>query len=55
MRHTSTLLITCALLLILAPIVAQAGPLAIIGNSLDSTVTVIDTAVSVTNTASRRT
>ena len=35
----------------LAP-VAQAGPLAIIGNSLDGTVTVIDTAVSVTNTAS---
>jgi len=50
-RHTNTLLITCALLLMLAP-VAQAGPLAIIGNSLDGTVTVIDTAVSVTNTAS---
>ena len=52
MRRTNALLITCALLLMLAPGVAQAGPLAIIGNSLDGTVTVIDTAVSVTNTAS---
>ena len=32
--------------------VAQAGPLGLIGNGLDGTLTVIDTAVSVTNTAS---
>src|SRR5262245_25920776 len=31
---------------------AQAGSLAIVGSSIDGTVTIIDTAVSVTNTAS---
>jgi YVTN family beta-propeller protein len=39
------------LLFVLAPVMAQAGPLGLIGNVLDGTLTVIDTAVSVTNTA----
>lgn len=50
-RLASALLVAGALLLALAPPPSQAAPFALIGNSLDSTVSVIDTASPATPTA----
>ena len=54
-HRASFLLVASVLHLLLTPPTTQAGPLAVIGNAIDSTVTTIDTAVSVTTPPAPRT